>query len=418
MPAYFVIGPPRSGTTLLLDLLRRHPEVTAHGEDFHLFHHDLLLFRERQAREDHFHLTTADASAELKERYRRAIAAAQKASGRSNFVLKISTLSQQVDYVKALCPEARFIQLTRDGRDAACSMEDLRRALEKEQGHPRELGPAPDPFGLWCSARGFPKLLCAAASWYYHVTRSFLDLRFAGADSFLRLRYEDLVAQPAASVSRVLQFMGLPPAARVERVLRAISDAPGEAGGLGFSTCQAAGGRRLRRFEVELPSAVRIAIAPLLASPMRLLGYEPDPVPGETALRSTCSELGVDAGVWKTRVEIETAWFGHQVRLFAPETLLKQADAPLPISRPLLVDGAMAGSTVRFLDGAILEGTSFVAKQNRRMSFADRDSCWPKVAASLNGESTVAELEQRFTLGPEGAAILTRLHGLGFVSYA
>ncbi len=77
----FVIGPPRSGTTLLLELLGRHPLVTKHSDDFHRFHHDLGLFRDRGATGDHYRLTTRDATPELSRAYRDAIDAARAASG-------------------------------------------------------------------------------------------------------------------------------------------------------------------------------------------------------------------------------------------------------------------------------------------------------------------------------------------------
>jgi hypothetical protein len=417
MTTIFVIGPPRSGTTLMLDLLARHPDVTAHAEDFHLFHHDLMLFRERQDREEHFHLTTADATPELKERYQQAIARARQESGRRCFVLKISTLSQQVDYVKALCPQARFVQLVRDGRDAACSMEDLRQTLEKEQGHPRDLGPAPDPLGVWCVAHKLPHHLVALASWSYHVTRSFLDLRFAGADSFLRVRYEDLLLEPAGVMTRVLRFMGLPASTKVERALAGVSDAPGEPGGLGFSTSQAAGGKRRRRFEAELSQPLRVVAAPLIAGPMRLLGYDADPVPDDASFAAACASLGVDAGLWRARVNEEVGWFERQLSAFAPERLLRQADEPTPTSRPLLVDGVMVGSTQRVIDGRRVEGTSFVAKQERRFLFPDADGRWSSIVLGMTGASTVEDIESGCGLGPEGRAVLAKLHGLGFVSY-
>jgi len=416
--AFFVIGPPRSGTTLMLDLLRLHPEVTAHGEDFHPFHHNLMLFRDRQDRRDHFHLTTGDVTADLRNRYASAVAAAVEKSGRGTFVLKISTLSQQIDYVRALLPEARFVQLVRDGRDAACSMEDLRQALEREQDHPRELGPAPDPFGLWCVEQGFPKILAATASWYYHVTRSFLDLRFSGTESFLRLRYEDLLADPSAAMQRALTFMGLSPSRRVERALAKVTNAPGASGGLGFSTSQAQSGPRVQRFVRDLPASVRIAAAPLLETPMRLLRYNPDPVPDATQLQEACAALGVDVALWSERIAVERSWFERQLTIFAPERLLREPDEPTSASRPVLVDGAVVGTTRRLVDGLFVEGVSFVAKQARRFTFADPDCRFPEVAAALTGEHTVREIEERFGLDPDGRAVLTRLHGLGFVGYA
>ncbi len=418
MGPVFVIGPPRCGTTLMLDLLAAHPQVSAHGEDFHRFHHSLVRLRDRQSRDEHFRLTTADAAPELALEYREAIAAALAAARRPQFVLKISTLSIQVDFVKALVPEARFIQLVRDGRDAMLSSEGLRLALEAEQGHPRALGPAPDPFGLWCVERLGQPLLAAAANWYYHVTRSWLDLGFAGGDAFLRLRYDDLLADPGGVMTRVLRFVGLPEHRRVTRALADVRDRPGRPGGLGFSTTQARGERRVGRFADELSPDLRLLVAPLFATPLALLGYEADAEPDGDALRAAAARLGVDGQLWADRVSLEREWFELHRRTFAPERLLRQPDEPRPTSRPLLVDGAVAGSRALWGDGQAGERISWVHKQDRRHVFADAGNRWPSLAPRLDGRTTVEALEREHGLGAEERALLARLHGLGFVGYA
>jgi len=411
MRPYFVIGPPRSGTTLMHDLLAIHPDVSAHADDFHTFHHNLVRFRHRTESEDHFRLTTADTSPELVAEYRAAIEAA--AGDHDAFVLKISTLSMQVDFVRALLPEARFIQLVRDGRDAACSMEDLRQAIESEQGHERVLGPAPDPFGLWCAEHYADKHVRAAATWYYHLTRSMLDLGFAGGDACLRLRYEDLVAEPRAVVERVLDFMELDVPVGVDAELVAVTDQPGKPGGLGFSTSQASGVRRVGRYQDELSNDLRVAIAPLLETPMMLLGYQPDAPESDVRYAAACAALGLD-DQWTARVQREVDWFALHRRVFSPESMLRQADRPGPDSKPLLVDGAVVGHTTHVGDGAVQGGVSWVQKQNRRHTFFDPDRTMLTVADRLDGHHTVAELG----LTREALVVLEQLAGQGFVGYA
>jgi hypothetical protein len=411
----FIVGPPRSGTTLMLELLGEHPLVSAHSRAFHRFHHDLMLFRDRQTRDDHFRLGTADATPEIARAYRAAIT--EHVPAGSTFVLKISTLSIQIDFVRALVPEARFIQMVRDGRDAICSIEDLRKTLEQQQGAPRQLGPAPDPFGLWCAEHFADPHLRAAANWYYHVTRSMLDLRFAGPDASLRVRYEDLIADPAATIERVLAFAGLQAHRRVSAAFAGVRDAPGKPGGIGFSVSQAKGPKRVGRFETDLSRDLRAAVAPLLERPMLMLGYDADLLSEPSRFDRGCEAIGADAELWRDRVARETTWFDQQQRVFAPERMLERAQAS-PDARPLLIDGAAVGASRRLQDGEVVEGIAWVQKQERRHTFPDPKQLWPGVAAALDGSRTIAELCDRFDLGVEAVALLGRLHDLGFVGYA
>ncbi len=417
MRTTFVIGPPRSGTTLVLDLLRKHHDLVAEGESFHRFHHDLTSFRDRQTREDHFHFTTLDATPAVRTAYHDAVSALLMRHRRQHFVLKISTLSMQVDYVAALFSEARFVQLVRDARDVACSMEELRQRLEVQQGHPRALGPAPDPFGLWCAHQGYPGHLRALASWAFHATHSLVDLRFLGGERFLRVRYEDLVAHPIETVKAILDFMEVAPDAAVLKAAATIREAVGAEGGLGFSTTQSRSGKRVRRFEAELAPRWRQLAAPFLFQPMQLFGYEPDPCPTAAEQATLASELNLDLTSWWQRTTAEQQWFRAEWEAFLPERLLRQADAPSDGSHPRLVDGAVVGCQGLRVQGHAEEATSYVAKQARRFTFADPQCLWPQIARALNGEASVAELESCFALGSEGRAVLTRLHGLGFVAY-
>lgn len=416
----FIIGPPRCGTTLLKDLLAAHPELTVHGEDFHPFHHDLTRFRDRTDARDHFRLTAAEATVELAREYGARIDRARQESGCEHFVLKISTLSIQVDYVLALFPEARFIQLVRDGRDAACSMEDLRIALGRHKDEPRTLGPAPDPLGLWCAEHFAPGHLRAAASWSYHAVHSWLDLRWAGAGRFRRFRYEDLLADPRRVVDAAQRFIGVDPADQIEPLLDAVTDTPGPANGLGFSTSQTAGARRVGRYLDDMSAATRTVIAPLLELPMVLFGYQPDPWPEVEPFFAACGELGIDAELWRDRVKREVAFFEQHNIAFSPERLgrdwdVRDCDAIDAI--PLLVDGATVGSERTLLDGGVTNTISWIRKQDRRHTFVDPSGRWPEIAAACDGRQTLAQLRARFELGEEAIAVLGRLAGLGFVGF-
>ncbi|MEL6547373.1 MAG: sulfotransferase, partial [Myxococcota bacterium] len=139
----FILGPPRSGTTALAEVLRLHPEVSVLTHEAHRFHHDIGRFDHRVRATDALWLTAADVSASLAREYSECLAGL-----RGLPVVKVSTASIQVDFVRAIFPDARFVQILRDPLDVIASMEDLRATLQEEQGTERALGPAPDPFGL------------------------------------------------------------------------------------------------------------------------------------------------------------------------------------------------------------------------------------------------------------------------------
>ncbi|HSI05493.1 MAG TPA: sulfotransferase [Myxococcota bacterium] len=410
-----MIGPPRGGTTLMLDALGLNPRVLALGAELHRFHHDLAKFPHRHGEDDHFRLTARDATPELVAEYHDAVDRALAAANKSQLVVKISTLSQQVDYVLAIFPDARFIQCVRDGRDTTCSMEDLRLTLQAEQDHPRLLGPAPDPLSLWAAQTFEHPHLRAGCAWYYHVTRSFLDLRFAGADKVLRLRYEDLVAEPRERLEEVMRFVGLPFDPAQNAAVTATTDMPGAPGSLGFSHSQAQGPRR-NRYLRDLAPELRILLAPLLAGPMRMLGYACDPMPEFPDIQAAASAIGIDLDVWVGRLSAETAWLEKQIRAFDPVKVLREADLPSDEAKPLLIDGATYGCHADTRDGNGAVTHAWVRKQNRSYAFADPSGLWPVIARNLNGNLTLSEL-----VGPDALEaakqLCGRLHGLGFVGY-
>ncbi|MCK5688882.1 sulfotransferase [Myxococcota bacterium] len=415
MKPIFVLGPPRSGTTLIYDLFDQHPQIAAESEHFHRFHHTLVPFKDRYEEEDTFRLTSVEVSPELRLDYQKAIEESQQRHGAEQFILKISTLSMQVDYLRALFPQARFIQLVRDGRDAICSIESLRRTLEKEGGAPRSLGPAPDPFGLWVSEHFEPPHLRAAATWFYHVTRSMIDLRFYGADDFLRIRYEDLVSKPRQNLEKILSFSGFEWEDSFDSILSEISDQPAGSGSLGFSVCESKRARR-GRYEEELSAEIRILVAELLAYPMRLLGYPADPIPSEEEFDAAAATLKIDAALWRKKVRTELAFFERYFVAFAPERILRNPTIPSEDASPLLIDGAVVGGSRSLRDGKVF-GVSFVEKGNRRFSFEDNELLWPQLAPELDGQTSLRELEERHGKNPIFRRLLAQLVDKAFVAW-
>jgi hypothetical protein len=193
----FIIGSPRSGTTMLQILIANHPQVASTVEQT-LFTHYVPQWLETWASEvanidergwklglpilwKEEELTDF-----LREFLRRAYEKILALKPDATHVLdKHPGYSQHVRTIKRFLPRARFIHMIRDGRDVACSM----MAVHKKMG----FAPA--------------ELASAAAKWRKFVRAARTASEF-GAD-YLEVRYEDFLAQREAAYARVLEFCGL-----------------------------------------------------------------------------------------------------------------------------------------------------------------------------------------------------------------
>ena len=214
-PYLFVVGCPRSGTTLLQRVLDAHPDLSVVNEAQFvprvLAHHGL----------DGDAPLTQSMVAEVRS-YRRfarldlgekAVARAASASATySQFVARLydAVASQQgtpfagektPDYVRFLTlldrlfPWARFVHLVRDGRDVALSL------LEWAAG-----GKGPGRYALWQE----DPIATSALWWSAQVTAGRRDGARIGANRYHEVRYEALVADPAAEAAQLASFLDLP----------------------------------------------------------------------------------------------------------------------------------------------------------------------------------------------------------------
>ncbi len=211
LPFAFVVGCPRSGTTLLQRMLDHHPSLA-------------------MANDTHFIPKAVDPdggdvplSAELVERVRTYHrfgrlglddeAVRRAAAGASTYAGFVSALygefaaargkplagEKTPDYVRCLpflgrlFPSSRIVHIVRDGRDVALS------ALQWA-------GPdkGPGRFALWAED---PVAVCALW-WRWQVTSGRTDGGDRGS-AYREVRYEDLVARPGAVLESVCSFLGL-----------------------------------------------------------------------------------------------------------------------------------------------------------------------------------------------------------------
>ena len=102
----------------------------------------------------------------------------------------------------ALLPDARCIHIVRDGRDVALSMLDWERSKEKRPGK------GPWALALWEEA---PLAVCGLW-WAAYLRNADLGATALGASHYREVRYEDLVAQPAETLTGLCEFVGVPAA--------------------------------------------------------------------------------------------------------------------------------------------------------------------------------------------------------------
>lgn len=112
------------------------------------------------------------------------------ARGKPRFGDKTPAYMQHLDLLEEVFPDAQYVHIVRDGRDAALSFVGMRRRPRFNWARPRRLGDF-------------------ACQWEYEVraARSFGSTVARGR--YLELRYENLVADPDRRLREVCGFLGL-----------------------------------------------------------------------------------------------------------------------------------------------------------------------------------------------------------------
>jgi Sulfotransferase family len=192
----FVVGCPRSGTTLVRQMLDAHPNISCGPESLFLRHladleRDNLHIGEFLVSDEEWHAHVRDLYLWLHVRR-----AAQL--GKARWVDKTPGYAMILNYLDSMFPDCQVVHVIRDPRDVLDS---------------------------WRRRWGFRRAVRGAQSWQHHVRRA----RKFGAthpDRYFEIRYEEMVRSPEPVIrgliewlgepwdDRVLQFQPLPPMGR------------------------------------------------------------------------------------------------------------------------------------------------------------------------------------------------------------
>lgn len=229
----FVLGSGRSGTTLVGELLGQHEDVVYLNEPRGLWNLDpqTNVWRPGPGR---IVLTASDLTPEMADGLRRRFADTVAVSAATRIVEKTPINSFRVGYLDALCPDARFLHVVRDGRDVAESI--ARRAsgptrtgrwrtrltrrprpatgdlwYGASDAKWRQLHALADTEGIEVDADGADMFTRGLVEWRLAVTYARRSLTALGPGRSTELRYEDLLERPRPSMSATLEALDLAP---------------------------------------------------------------------------------------------------------------------------------------------------------------------------------------------------------------
>jgi len=266
----FIIGAPRSGTSLLYAILRRSSRL-AHwpGEAHEVWEadfHPALRGWESNC------VGAEDLAHASARRIRRSFYLT--AGGRKRLIDKTPRNSLRVPFVEALFPNACYVFLQRDGRANVSSLINAWRTpryrtyrLPEKHSIP---GVDPDWWkfilypGWRQNVRGPLEVVCAR-QWIASNLHTLDALQAMDAGRWTVVRYEDLVADPVAELGRLMTFLDLPYESSVRERAAAAATTP-------INTVTPPEEGKWRR---ENPREIE-TITPLIAPSMERLGYALD----------------------------------------------------------------------------------------------------------------------------------------------
>jgi Sulfotransferase family len=201
-----VLGVSRSGTTLLKEMLDSHSELAIPSESYfipqlwdrHGGRFDAEEFLEdlaRIARVREWGVTPEQARERLPESpstadgIRAIYRSYADARGKPLYGDKTPSYMQCLDLLERVFPDARYVHLVRDGRDAALSFFEMRRRPRFNVARPRGLASFASHWRL--EVEGARKLGSRLSTRYHE------------------LRYEDLVREPETELRRICDFLEL-----------------------------------------------------------------------------------------------------------------------------------------------------------------------------------------------------------------
>ncbi|CAN5701286.1 sulfotransferase [soil metagenome] len=262
----FIIGCPRSGTTLLFRLLRSHEALgSPHGEGhvlWNTWHHP------RRTGWSSDRVTAADI-APGERRY--VYTGVQRLSGGARFLDKTPRNSLRVPYLAALFPDARFVLLKRNGPETVSSLIEgwtVRHGVSYRLPEPLRLQEYHGRFWSYVLPEGWRRWadtsVAEVAAFQYAASYETALDDFASRPELpcAEVVFEDLLERPRQEAERLLDALELP---RSERVMDMAAN-------LGAHPVQTNSPPRPEKWRDRADQIARVL--PHMAPTMARLGYD------------------------------------------------------------------------------------------------------------------------------------------------
>lgn len=299
-PFTFIIGCPRSGTTLLRAMLDSHPAVAVPPESYFLvpiLRHEAeyrtaggvdrtavvravagnVSWPSWQVAPEVLDGIAADASlttvpATLRAVYDRYA----ELHGKVRAIDKTPRHTEHVALLSRAYPDSRFVHLVRDGRDVVPSLQSM-------------------PY--------FPPRFADAALYWRDRALSGREARtVVGAARFHELRYEDLVTDPERHLEPLCEFLGIVYSPEMlEYTARAESVIAGTVGGSAHENIRRAPGRT-RDWRTTMDRRELARFEALAGDALAIFGYDRGPAPSVALRAEAVARHGADTLGKRTRI--------------------------------------------------------------------------------------------------------------------
>ena len=212
----FVIGCPRSGTTILCRVLGAHPDIVALNEPRHIWAYQPKTWiwgaRGRKVG-GKLVLTAEDAPEGIVRKIRKAFGVMLSLGGGKVLVEKLPINSFRIPFIRSIFPQARFILIIRNGVDTAFSIarkadsgvwfahEDYKWELLSELARERGEGSLLEV----CTSN----VLRGLMEWRLNVSWATRELGAMGSEAVHEVRYEEFLTDPEGVCGEMEKFVGL-----------------------------------------------------------------------------------------------------------------------------------------------------------------------------------------------------------------
>ena len=215
----FIIGCPRSGTTLLFRLLSRHESLGSVRGEGHIFWNTYQHPRRYGWTSDR--ATESD----IKPGESRYIySAIRETTGGGRFLEKTPRNCLRIPYLAALFPNARFVLLKRSGLDTVSSLIEgwrVRHGISYRLPEPLALDEYQGNFWSYLLPPGWRNVAhtsiaeVAALQYVSSYETALNDLALLDEEKVTELSFEELLAEPVLHSEGLLDALGLKPSASV-----------------------------------------------------------------------------------------------------------------------------------------------------------------------------------------------------------